>query len=90
MGSDDEVEAQAAHPRRRGYAHGRRSCRAAAGTEAARSRRLMPARLDIIGKLLRPVAGCAGRDQQAAERDLPLRLDGVGELLLAKRQPQLK
>ncbi len=46
----------------------------------------MPARMDIVGFVLRPGAGRAGCHRQATERDLPLRMDGERELLLAQRE----
>ncbi len=54
--------------------------------KAARPGRQLPARLHVVGIVLRAVARRAGRSPQAAERHMAMRVAGEGELLPAERQ----
>jgi hypothetical protein len=77
------------HRRRAAADRERRACRVVAVAEAFRPRRLVPARLAVIGLVLCPVAARAGRRRKAAERNMSVGLDIERELLPAqwKRRP---
>jgi hypothetical protein len=59
------------------------------GARAAGTERLMPARMDIVGKLLRAIAGRTRRYRKAGERHVPIGLYSERRLLPAQRERRI-